>query len=122
MTIKELYEKIGADYDQACRVMKMDKLIDRYVRKFIASDVGDKLAEAGEAMDPVRLFEAAHAMKGVCANLGFTAIAGAAGEITEEYRPGNNRSLSDEEVKAKLAQISELYARTVDGIKEYVEG
>ena len=30
MTIRELYAKIGGNYDQAVRVMQMDKLIDRY--------------------------------------------------------------------------------------------
>ena len=48
MTLKELYAMIGGDYDQAVRVMKMDKLIDRYVRKLTASGTYEKLAEAGE--------------------------------------------------------------------------
>ncbi len=122
MTIQELYEKIGADYAQACRVMKMDKLIDRYVRKFTSSDVGDRLAAAGETMDPVQLFEAAHAMKGLCANMGFTGLSEAAHVITEQFRPGNPRTMDDDAVKAKLAEISELYARTLAGIKEYSEG
>ena len=119
MTLEELYARIGGNYEQAQRVMKMDKLIDRYIRKLKKSGVGEQLAAAGETMDPKQLFESAHAMKGVCANLGLDELAAAAEEITEEFRPENNRSLSDEEVKAKLQHINELFQKTLAGIEEY---
>ena len=51
MTIRELYEKMGGNYDQAVRVMRSDKLIDKYVRKFLSSDLDVMLAEAGKTMD-----------------------------------------------------------------------
>ena len=119
MTIQELYAKIGGSYDQAVRVMSKDKLIDKYIRKLKSSNVGEKLAEAGETMDAVKLFESAHAMKGVCSNLGLDALAAAAGEITEEFRPGKERRLSDEEVKVRLDAIAERYRRTVEAIRRY---
>lgn len=119
MTIQQLYEKIGGNYDQAVRVMKKDKLIDKYVRKLKDSDVGTQLAQAGETMDGAKLFESAHAMKGVCANLGLDALAGAADEITEEFRPGNARRLSDDAVREKLDNILLRYRATVQGIAEY---
>ncbi len=120
MTIQELYAKIGGNYDQAVKIMKMDKLIDRYVRKLTDSGAYEKLAAAGKAMDPVQLFESAHALKGVCANLGLTEIAAAAGEITEEFRPGAARKLTDEAIKEKLAALGDLYQRAVKGIEEYM--
>ncbi len=122
MTIQELYAEIGGNYDQAVRVMKMDKLIDRYIRKLRASSVGDSLAEAGESMDATKLFESAHAMKGVCANLGLDTLASAAGAVTEEFRPGNPRRLSDDEVRAKVDDITALFRKTVDTIRQYEEG
>ena len=122
MTIKELYAKIGGNYDQAVRVMKSDRLIDKYVRKLKDSNVGDALAQAGETMDAVKLFESAHAMKGVCANLGLDALASAADEITEEFRAGNPRTLSDEAVREKVAGILQRYRDTVEGIAEYEAG
>ena len=70
MTIQQLYDRIGGNYEHAVRIMKKDKLIDKYVRKLKDSNVGDALAQAGETMDAVKLFESAHAMKGVCANFG----------------------------------------------------
>ena len=119
MTIQQLYEKIGGNYDQAVRVMKKDKLIDKYVRKLKSSNVGEMLAQAGESMDPEKLFESAHAMKGVCSNLGLIALAEAADELTEEFRQGNARKLSDDEVRQKLDAILNRYRDTVQGITEY---
>lgn len=119
MTIQELYSNIGGNYDQAVRIMKSDRLIGKYVLKFEASRVGETLAEAGETMDPVRLFESAHAMKGVCANLGLDELARAAGEITEEFRAGSPRKLSDEEVRERLDAIAARYRKTAEGIRSY---
>ena len=121
MTLQELYESIGGDYDQAIRVLRMDKLVDKHIRKLTKNGVVERLIEAGQAMDPTELFETAHAVKGVCANLGLTKIAEAASDIAEEYRPGNPRTLSDAEVAERLQAIADLYAKTVDGIKHYEE-
>ena len=119
MTIQELYAKIGGNYEQAVRVMKMDRLIDKYVRKLPASGTYEALMAAGEAMDATKLFESAHAMKGVCGNLGLDELAAAASEITEEFRPGAARRLTDAQVREKIAQVEALYRRVVDGIAEY---
>ena len=122
MTIQQLYDRIGGNYEHAVRIMKKDKLIDKYVRKLKDSNVGDALAQAGETMDAVKLFESAHAMKGVCANLGLDALASAADEITEEFRAGNPRTLSDDAVREKVAGILQRYRDTVEGIAEYEAG
>lgn len=122
MTIQQLYEKIGGNYEQAVRVMKKDKLIDKYVRKLKDSNVGDALAQAGGTMDAEKLFESAHAMKGVCSNLGLDALANAADELTEEFRPGNPRRLTDDAVREKIETVLRRYRDTVQGIAEYEAG
>ena len=122
MTLQELYASIDGNYDHAVQIVRMEKLINRYLSKFPNSGVYEALAAAGESMDPTALFESAHAMKGVCANMGFDKMAAAAGEITEEFRPGNTRSLSDDEVKARIADIGVMYRHTVDGIRQYEQG
>lgn len=121
MTLQELYQSIGADYEQATRVLRMEKLINKHIGKFANNGVVDKLVEAGQGMDPQQLFETAHAAKGVCANLGLTKLSDLASQIAEEYRPGNSRTLSDDEVRATLQEIAELNAQTVEGIRRYVE-
>ena len=60
-------------------------------------------------------------MKGLCANLGLLRLSDLASDIAEEYRPGNSRTLSDEEVDVKLQEVASLYAKTVDAIHQYEE-
>lgn len=120
MTLEELYESIGGDYAQALRVLRVEKLLDKHIRKLTASGVVDNLLAAGETMDPTQLFETAHAAKGVCANLGLTGIANAASEIAEEFRPGNPRTMPDEEVASKLQELTAMYEKTKEGIERYI--
>lgn len=119
MTLQELYEAIDGDYAQALRTLRVEKLIDKHIRKFESSGVVAGLLEAGTSMDPRLIFENAHAVKGVCGNLGLMKIAAAASELTEEYRPGNPRRLSDEQVAERFAALNVLYRRTLDGIRAY---
>jgi HPt (histidine-containing phosphotransfer) domain-containing protein len=121
MTLEELYRTIGGDYDQAIRVLRKEKLVDKHIRKLPANGVVEALLNAGQTIDPVQLFETAHAVKGVCANLGLKELADAASEIAEEYRPGNARTLTEAEVQEKLSAISRLYQRAADGIRQYEE-
>ena len=119
MTIQELYEQIGGSYDHAVQIMRMDKMISKYLLKLTDSDVCDKLKDAASSMDPAVFFESAHAMKGVCANLGLDDLAAEVSEVTEEFRPGAARKFSDEEVKAKLDEIFAKFDKTKAGIEEY---
>ena len=122
MTLQELYESIGGDYEQALRVLRVEKLVDKHIRKLAGNGVVDNLLAAGETMDPAQLFETAHAAKGVCANLGLTRIAELASEVAEEFRPGTPRTMGDDEVKDRLQAISGLYETTKEGIERYVAG
>ena len=119
MTLRELYQEIGGDYDQALRVLRVEKLIDKHIRKLTQNGVVDQLLAAGESMDAARLFEAAHAAKGVCGNLGLSHLSEMASELAEEYRPGNPRRMTDEQVRRKLDEIAEAYRRAEAGIRRY---
>ena len=102
--------------------MRVEKLIDKHIRKLVTNGVVDGLVDAAERMEPAELFDAAHAMKGICANLGLTALAEMASEIAEEYRGSNQRKLTDEQAKEKIAQIETLYRKTAESIGKYAQG
>lgn len=121
MTLQELYTEIGGNYEHAQQIMKMDKMISKYLQKLTSSDVCENLRNAAESFDPSAMFESAHAMKGVCANLGLDDLAEAVGAVTEEFRPGASRGMSDDEVRAKLSEIYGMYEKTIEGIKKYSE-
>ena len=102
MTIEELYKVIGGDYEQALKVLRMDKLIDKHIRKLSQNEIFDNLLNAKESLDPVALFEASHAIKGVCANLGLVNLSRLASDIAEEFRTGSERKMSDDEVLERI--------------------
>lgn len=122
MTLQELYQNIGGDYAQALRVLHVEKLMDKHIRKFPKNGVVEALLSAGEKMDPTELFETSHALKGVSANLGLVGMSELASEITEEFRPGSTRSLSDSEITARLKKLEEIYRVTAEEIKKYELG
>lgn len=121
MTLQELYAGIHGDYNQAIRVVRVEKLIDKHIRKLEGGGVVQNLIDAGERFDATQMFEYAHAVKGVCGNLGLVRIAEAASEITEEFRPGQQRSMSDDEVREKIEELKALYRLTLNGIHRYTE-
>ena len=119
MTVQELYESVGGDYEAAKRILMNDALIARFIVKLPEDTSFGKLSAAAETMDPQGLFEGAHAMKGVCANLGLTNISGAASELAEEFRPGNPRKLDDGAVRERVEALRALYGRAVDEIRRF---
>ncbi len=121
MTLQELYAEIGGSYEQASKVLRVEKLIDKHIRKFTKNGVVENLLAAGETLDPVQMFETAHAVKGVCGNLGLTGLYDMASDISEEFRPGNDRTRTDEEIKVKLGEVRDLYDKTAKGIAAYEE-
>ena len=121
MTLKELYNEIDGDYEQALSVLRIEKLIDKHIRKLPANTIFADLDEAGKTLDPTRLFESAHAIKGVCYNLGLVKLASLAETICNEFRPGNPRKLSDDEVKDLISGVDALFKKAADGITAYSE-
>lgn len=119
MTLQELYQAIDGSYEQAQKVLRMDKLIDKHIRKLPANTIFASLIAAGESLDPTALFENAHAVKGVCANLGLVKMSQAASEISEEFRPGNSRRMTDDEVREKLEEIKRMYETAKEEIEKY---
>lgn len=119
MTLRELYNAIDGDYDQALKVLRIDKLIDKHIRKLPDNKIFSDLFEAGKTLDSTGMFESAHAIKGVCANMGLVKLASLSETVCNEFRPGNERKLTDDQVKGLLDDINVLYKKTEDGIRKY---
>lgn len=119
MTVQELYDSIGGSYDSAKRILQMDKLIGKFILKFLDDKSCEKLLTAWDAKDATAMFEGAHALKGVGANLGLNDLSAQASELAEEFRPGNERKLSDDEVTARVEALKAAYDKTIAGIQAF---
>ena len=119
MTVQELYENIGGNIQSALRILQMDKMVARFIVRYLDESSCDRLVAAYEAGNEKGVFEASHAMKGVCANLGLDSLSAAASEICEQFRPGAARTLTKEELDGKVARLKALNDRTVEGIAAF---
>ena len=119
MTVQELYERIGGNYESAKRILPMDKLIAKFAVKFLDDGSAPALFAAWDAKDAAGAFEGAHAMKGVCGNLGLDAMSEAASAICEELRPGAARTMDDAELARRVGALKADYDRVIEGVRAF---
>lgn len=86
ISMREAYEKIGANYDDACARLMGGEMLARFALKFLDDESMDKLEAAMAAGDAEGAFMAAHALKGVSQNLGFDNLYEPAVVVTEALR------------------------------------
>ncbi len=112
MTLQEFYDAIGGDYKGVMsRLMKEERVL-KYVRKFLNDasfeTLNTKIAEG----DYEEAFRAAHTIKGVASNLGFSKLLDSSHELTEELRGGNAPKGTD-----NLERVRTDYTQTIEAIK-----
>ena len=106
LTIEKL-RAWGADVDEAmARCLNNEAFYLRLVDKGLQDPNFDRLKEAIAAGDLDRAFEAAHALKGVLANLALTPVLDPVREITELLRARTQKDYAP-----LLAEIDEQKAR-----------
>ena len=86
ISMREAYEKIGANYDDACARLMGGEMLARFALKFLDDESMDKLEAAMAAGDAEGAFMAAHTLKGVSQNLGFDNLYEPAVVVTEALR------------------------------------
>ena len=93
ISMREAYEKIGANYDDACARLMGEEMLARFALKFLDDESMDKLEAAMAAGDAEGAFMAAHTLKGVALNLGLGSLAHASSQMTEALRAVRIRCL-----------------------------
>ena len=88
MTIEELYQESGNDYDELLSRLANARLIEKLVKRYLDDTNYKQLCEGVQAKDQEKIFTAAHTIKGIALNLGFASLAQAASEMTEATRNG----------------------------------
>lgn len=116
MTIQECYAAFGGDFqDVFNRLMKSERMVQKFVLKFLDDGSFDLLVNSMECKNYDDAFRAAHTIKGMCQNLSFTELERSSSELTEALRGGNCAP----EAEVLLQQVKADYAKVVSAIQEY---
>ena len=118
MSLKECYEKTGADYEDVLSRLRSEGLVRKFAVKFLDDDSYAALKDAMAAGNALEAFRGAHTLKGVAQNLGFGPLYKAAAQVTEVLRPSENSSGDMEKATELMPAVDEEYARTIAAIKE----
>ena len=118
MTIEQCYQEMGGNYTEVCGRLPSQRLVEKFVRKFLDDRSYAELTAAMAAGDHDVAFRAAHTLKGVCANLGLERLRASAGTLTETLRL--QAAAIPSEAAAQLEQIHADYRLTVDTIREFL--
>mgnify|MGYP000010886210 FL=1 len=116
MTVRECYEKMGANYDGVLSRLGNEMLIRKFVIKFLKDPSFQDLTAAIEKSDAESAFRAAHTLKGICLNLGFDNLYKPSEVLTEKLR---GRELNGYETL--YDEVKEQYDKTVGAINEIAE-
>lgn len=113
MNIRDIYERTGENFDSVKTRLVSEEFIGRLVEKFAEDETFSLLAAAVKNKDVSSAFRAAHTLKGVAANLGFSALASAASALTEILRGGSFVGASE-----AFAETEEEYFKIISAVND----
>ncbi len=88
--LEQFYDTVGSSVDEVThRLGVARELIAIILKKFYNDKSFQSLSDALQEGDTEKAFHAAHALKGVCANLGFQSLFTHASDVTEFLRAGH---------------------------------
>ena len=113
MNVKECYEIMNADYEDVKRRFLSDSRIRRFALLFLRDNSMNDLRAAMQERESEKAFQAAHTLKGICLNLGFTGLYAPVNRITEMLRAGDLEAAAEE-----IEFVEEEYGTTYRALKE----
>lgn len=111
MTVKEFYEAIEGNYNEARDRMMNEGLILKFSLKFANDKSFEDLKSALERKDMGEAFRAIHTLKGVSGNMAYTKLYKACCDLTENLRP-----LTEPVNEELLKKVEEAYGQVMDNI------
>ena len=113
MNLEKLYKEIHGDYAEAKARLMNDRLVEKFVLKFLSDPSMQQLRDAIASGEHDVAFRAVHTLKGVAANLSFTELWKAASALTEQLR--HSDGAVDETL---LENLENAYRLVTDSIQK----
>ncbi len=113
MNLQECYSAIGGDYQDALKRLMNERIVQKFVFKFLDDPSFDNLIRSMDEKDYKEAFRAAHTIKGVCQNLSFSRLCDSSSRLTEALREEKS-----ENYQVLLEQVKADYEKTASGIRE----
>lgn len=88
MSLRTCYEAFGGDYDGVLGRLRSERLVQKFVLKFLNEGSFSDLMAALETKDGAAAFRAAHTLKGICLNLSFDKLYVSSNRLCEALRQG----------------------------------
>lgn len=113
MNVKKCYEIMNGDYEDVKGRFLTDARIRRFALLFLNDGSMDDLRAAMRDKDCEKGFQAAHTLKGICLNLGFTGLYMPVYKITEMLRERDYESAAVE-----MPAVETAFDATIRGLRE----
>ena len=112
MNLKEFYADINGDYEGVTSRLRSEKMVRKFVLKFLNDASYDNLVKSLEEQNYEEAFRAAHTIKGICQNLGFTVLGDSSSQLTDALRNGWS-----EGAEALVERVTVDYRLTADAVR-----
>lgn len=111
MTVKEVYEKMGANYDEVFNRLRADERIQKFLVRILDDGSYKLLTDSIASGDMSEAFRAAHTLKGLCLNFSLTKLFESSNALTEALRGRTEYSSELDPLLAKVkVDYDEMYA------------
>lgn len=116
MTLQACYAAMGGDYEDVFARLRSDRLVQKFVLKYLDDPSFELLCAAMEQKDYQEAFRAAHTIKGVCQNLSFTRLLDSSSRLSDALRHGWTP-----EADRLVEQVKEDHLAVVAAIRSFRE-
>lgn len=118
MTLEACYRQMNADYEDILQRLGNEGFIRKILCKFPQDSTFSQLRNAIRDFQGEDAFQAAHTLKGISQNLGFTTLYERSAELTEWLRV--TRSI-DEKTVNLFEQVHQEYEKVIAAIGAFCE-
>lgn len=119
MTLQAYYEQLGGDLTQAEKRLSSERLIRRFIARFLDDSSFSELCAAMEEGDRGKAFRAAHTLKGVSGNLSLDRLYASASQLAELLRPAAEGIPAGAD--ALFEDVARDYRLTAQAIRVYLD-